>query len=87
MTNTGSPMRTVNMHEAKSQLSALVEAANAGEEVVIARAGMPVARLVPYRATSEPRRPGGWEGNVWISDDFDAPLPDDLRRLFGGDPA
>ena len=50
-------MLTVNMHEAKSQLSALVEAVNAGEEVVIARAGKPVARLVPYRAQAEPRGP------------------------------
>jgi prevent-host-death family protein len=79
-------MPTVNMHEAKSQLSALVEAAIAGEEVVIARAGKPVARLVPYRAQAEPRRPGGWEGRIWIADDFDAPLPEDLQRLFeGGD--
>ncbi len=78
-------MLTVNMHEAKSQLSALVEAVNAGEEVVIARAGKPVARLVPYRAQAEPRRPGGWEGRIWIADDFDAPLPEDLQRLFEGD--
>jgi prevent-host-death family protein len=78
-------MLTVNMHQAKSQLSALVEAVNAGEEVVIARAGKPVARLVPYRAQAEPRRPGGWEGRIWIADDFDAPLPEDLQRLFEGD--
>jgi prevent-host-death family protein len=78
-------MLTVNMHEAKSQLSALVEAVNAGEEVVIARAGKPVARLVPYRAQAEPRRPGGWEGRIWVADDFDAPLPEDLQRLFEGD--
>jgi prevent-host-death family protein len=80
-------MLTVNMHEAKSQLSALVEAVNGGEEVVIARAGKPVARLVPYRAQAEPRRPGGWEGRIWIADDFDAPLPEDLQRLFEGDSA
>ena len=78
-------MLTVNMHEAKSQLSALVEAVNAGEEVVIARAGKPVARLVPYRAQAEPRRPGGWEGRIWIADDFDAPLLEDLQRLLEGD--
>ena len=78
-------MLTVNMHEAKSQLSALVEAALRGEDIVIARAGKPVARLVPYQATTEPRRPGGWEGKVWIADDFDAPLPDELRRAFHGE--
>jgi prevent-host-death family protein len=78
-------MLIVNMHEAKSQLSALVEAALRGEEIVIARAGKPVARLVPYQATTEPRRPGGWEDKVWISDDFDAPLPDELHRAFRGE--
>lgn len=78
-------MLTVNMHEAKSQLSALVEAALRGEEIVIARAGKPIARLVPYQATTEPRRPGGWEDKVWISDDFDAPLPDALHRAFHGE--
>ncbi len=54
-------MPTVNMHEAKSQLSALVEAANAGEEVIIARAGKPVARLVPFEPADQPRKPGGWD--------------------------
>jgi prevent-host-death family protein len=79
-------MPTVNMHEAKSQLSALVEAAIAGEEVVIARAGKPVARLVPFEPAGQPRKPGGWKGGIWIADDFDAPLPEDLQRLFeGGD--
>ena len=79
-------MPTVNMHEAKSQLSALVEAAIAGEEVVIARAAKPVARLVPFEPAGQPREPGGWEGGIWIADDFDTPLPEDLQRLFeGGD--
>jgi len=79
-------MPTVNMHEAKSQLSALVEAVIAGEQVIIARAGRPVARLVPFEPAGQPRKPGGWEGRIWIADDFDAPLPEDLQRLFkGGD--
>lgn len=67
---------TVNIHEAKTHLSRLVERVEAGEEVVIARAGRPVARLVPYRAIRAPRVPGQWAGKVWISDDFDAPLPE-----------
>ena len=77
-------MRTLNMHQAKSQLSALVEAALTGEEVVIARAGKPMVRLVPYNERTAPRKPGGWEGRVRIADDFDAPLPDDVQRLFEG---
>lgn len=64
-------MRTVNMHEAKSQLSALVEEALAGEVVVIARAGKPVARIVPYAEGARPRRPGRWKDRVWVAPDFD----------------
>ena len=77
-------MPTVNMHEAKSQLSALVEAVMAGEEVIIARAGRPVARLVPFEPAGKPRKPGRWEGRIRIADDFDDPLPEDLQRLFNG---
>ena len=63
--------RPVNVHEAKTQLSRLIERAEAGEEVVIARAGKPVAKLVGYREGVGPRRPGGWNGRVRIADDFD----------------
>ncbi len=77
-------MRTVNMHQAESELAALIEAAMTGEEVVIARAGKPVVRLVPYGEPKTQRKPGGWEGRVWIADDFDAPLPDDVQRPFEG---
>jgi prevent-host-death family protein len=69
-------VESVNIHEAKTHLSRLVERVEAGEEVVIARAGRPVARLVPYRARREPRRPGGWEGRVTMAPDFDDPIPD-----------
>ncbi len=75
-------MRTVDMRQAESQLAALVEATLTGEEVVIARAGKPMVRLVPYSEPTELRKPGGWEGRVWTADDFDAPLPDDLQRPF-----
>jgi prevent-host-death family protein len=61
----------VNIHQAKTHLSRLVQEVEAGKEVVIARAGRPVARLVPYRTRSEPREPGLWRGQVWISPDFD----------------
>jgi prevent-host-death family protein len=73
----------VNIYDAKTQLSALVEAAAAGEEIVIARAGHPRARLVPLRAAVR-RRPGRARGAIWMADDFDAPLPESLLRAFEG---
>jgi prevent-host-death family protein len=65
----------VNMHEAKSRLSELVRLVEAGEKVVLARNGTPVAELVPPEPPK--RREGGfWKGQVWISPDFDEPLPE-----------
>jgi prevent-host-death family protein len=77
-------MSVVNIHEAKTHLSRLLERVSAGEEIVIAKAGRPVARLVPYEESLEPRKPGGWEGRVWIADDFDE-LPPDLLAAFYGE--
>jgi prevent-host-death family protein len=77
-------MKTVNIHEAKIHLSQLVERAGAGEEIVIARRGKPVARLLALNPTRSVRKPGAWKGRVWISDDFDAPLPADLLDAFAG---
>ena len=74
----------VNIHEAKTHLSRLLERVENGEEIVIGRAGKPIAKLVPYRAVNEPRKPGGWEGRVWIADDFDETDPD-LIAAFEGD--
>ena len=71
----------VNIHEAKTHLSRLVERVEAGEEVVIARAGRPVARLVPYVRNTTERPLGIWRGKVWIAPDFDAP-DDALIDLF-----
>jgi prevent-host-death family protein len=79
-------MRITNIHEAKSQLSKLVERALEGEEVIIARAGRPVVRLVPVRDNEAPRKGGQWKGKVRIADDFDV-LPDDVARSFGIDDA
>ena len=73
-----------NIYEAKTHLSALVERAAAGEEVVIAKAGRPVARLVAYKKATPRRVPGRLKGKIWISDDFDAPLPDDIIADFEG---
>lgn len=72
--------KPVNLYDAKTKLSELVDRAAAGEEVIIAKAGKPVARLVPL-AVGE-RTPGRGKGRVEIAPDFDAPLPDDVLRDF-----
>ena len=72
------------MHEAKTHLSRLLARVEHGEEFVIARAGRPVARLVPVPVEREPRVPGGWEGRVWIAPDFDD-LPPELAAAFAGE--
>ncbi|GAB4525781.1 MAG: type II toxin-antitoxin system prevent-host-death family antitoxin [Pleurocapsa sp.] len=75
-------MKISNIHEAKSQLSKLIESALAGEEIVIAKAGKPLVRLIPYQENKQLRTPGGWEGKVIMSDDFDEQLPDDVLQGF-----
>ena len=79
----GEPER-INMHEAKTHLSRLVERVEAGEEIVISRAGRPVAKLVPIRVGGRPRKPGYWRGRVAIHDDFDQ-LPPDVAAAFRGE--
>ena len=76
-------MKTVNLHAAKTHLSRLVDEAVDGHEIVIAKAGTPMVRLVPV--TTKRRRTGfgDMKGRIWIADDFDAPLPDHVLRLFG----
>lgn len=74
---------TYNMHDAKTHLSRLAERAANGEEIVIARNGHALARLVPMREP-KPRRLGLWEGMVSIGDDFDDPLPWEIQRHFEG---
>jgi prevent-host-death family protein len=73
----------VNTHEAKTQLSKLLERVERGEEVVIGRAGRPVARLVPYREERTPRQPGLWRGRVTMAEDFDE-TPADVLDAFEG---
>jgi len=75
----------VNIYEAKTQLSKLVERAAAGEEIVIARGGRPMARLVPLAAAGGPRQPGAYRGDFWIAPDFDE-LPEELAGAFLGEP-
>ncbi len=78
-------MRTVNLYEAKTTLSQLVEQAAAGEEIVIAKAGRPLARLVPLRERRGPRKLGMFADEIRIGDDFDDPLPDDIMAAFNGE--
>ena len=79
-------MTRVNMHEAKTHLSRLVEAARRGEEVVVARAGEPVARIVAFEQHRPPIRIGLYEGQRFeMSEDFDT-LPDDIAAAFEGEP-
>jgi prevent-host-death family protein len=73
-----------NMHQAKTQLSRLAERAANGEEIVIARGGRPLAKLVPLERERKQRNLGLWAGQVWVSDDFDDPLPPELQRHFEG---
>jgi prevent-host-death family protein len=74
--------KSYNVHEAKTHLSRLLESVAAGEEVVIAKAGVPVARLVPIVLPAEQRPLGTERGRVFIADDFDAPLPEDVLDSF-----
>jgi len=74
---------TINVHEAKTHFSKLLERVANGEEITIAKAGKPVARLVPL-AVQGKRQLGLDAGKVWIADDFDAPLPDDVLADFEG---
>ena len=79
-------MNQVNIHQAKTQLSRLVELAASGEEVIIAKAGKPVARLVPYAAKGKARRPGQLRGKIRIKRNFDAPLPKEILASFESKP-
>jgi prevent-host-death family protein len=77
-------MTTVNIHVAKTHLSRLVEQAAAGEEIIIAKAGKPMAKLVPLDAAKPKRKLGLLKGQIKIPDDFDDPLPDWLLDAFEG---
>lgn len=77
-------MTVINVHEAKTHLSRLLSRAAAGEEIVIARAGKPVARLVPLPEARQPRRPGLWKGKLTVPDAFFDPLPEEEFAAWEG---
>jgi len=74
----------VNIHEAKTHLSKLLVRVREGEEVIIAKAGKPIARLVPMREKPLRRTPGSAKGKVLIAPDFDEPLPESILEVFEG---
>lgn len=74
--------KTVNVHEAKTNLSRLLAEVEKGKEIIVARNGKPVAKLIPLPGARKPRVLGKARDKTWMSDDFNAPLPDDLLDLF-----
>ncbi|MBU0975000.1 type II toxin-antitoxin system prevent-host-death family antitoxin [Patescibacteria group bacterium] len=77
-------MRIINMYQAKTNLSALVESALAGNDVVIARAGKPLVRLVPYTSSMKPRKPGLFKGKIQIPDNFNQESQEIISLFTGG---
>ncbi len=71
-----------NISQAKAELSALIAEVQKGTEVILAKAGKPVARIIPYSGPARPRVPGSMAGEIWIAPDFDT-LPDDIAESFG----
>jgi prevent-host-death family protein len=76
-------MDPVNIHDAKTHFSRLIERVLLGEEIVIAKAGRPVAKLVPIMPEAQARRPGSAKGAFVVPEDFDAPLPQDVIAEWG----
>jgi prevent-host-death family protein len=75
----------INIHEAKTNFSKLLQRVALGEEIIIAKAGMPVAKLVPVYANKPKRTLGLYKGQIWMADDFNGPLPDDILAGFLGE--
>jgi prevent-host-death family protein len=78
-------VQTINLYEAKTHLSQLVERASRGEEIVIAKAGKPKAKLVAFHAAQAPREPSNLLGITFVADDFDEPLPPEIQSAFEAD--
>jgi prevent-host-death family protein len=78
-------MEIINIHEAKTTLSRLVDRAAKGEQIIIGKAGKPIAKLTAYRLVKGPREPGLWKDQVVIARDFDEALPPDVAKAFAGE--
>lgn len=77
-------MQIFNIHQAKTNLSKLIEKTQKGEDIVIAKAGKPIVKLVAYKEKLKPRKPGLWKGKIWVSDDFDEE-DEEINKLFYGE--
>ena len=77
-------MQIMNIHQAKTNLSKLIEQVNAGEDVIIAKAGKPVAKLISYKKELKDRTPGLWKNKIWISENFDDE-DEEINKLFYGE--
>jgi prevent-host-death family protein len=75
-------MKVKNISEAKAELSSLLEEVQKGHEIILAKAGKPIARIVPFQGPAKPRKPGSMKGRIRIAPDFDT-LPDDMAEAFG----
>ena len=76
-------MKSIDIHEAETQLSRLIQQVSDGEEIVIAKAGKPIARLVAYAQSTGPRTPGCWRGQVCMADDFDETPKEIIDSFYG----
>jgi prevent-host-death family protein len=77
-------MEQINIHDAKTHLSRLLERASSGEEIIIAKAGKPIAKLGPVQATRKGRKKGLLKGKIKIGKSFDKPLPEKIQAAFEG---
>ncbi len=77
-------MPIIDINAAQNQLPDLLEAASRGENVIISKDGKPMVRLVSVTSRHGERKPGGMEGQIWMAEDFDGPLPDEIQRAFEG---
>ena len=75
--------KQVNVNHAKTHLSKLLAEVEKGHEIVVARAGKPVAKIIPFKEKKNRMTFGDWKGKIWIAEDFDAPLPDELMKDWG----
>ena len=76
---------SINVHEAKTHFSKLLTRVQTGEEITIAKAGRPIAKLIPIQTERKPRQPGTAKGKIWIAPDFNTPLPEDILKSFEGE--
>ena len=77
-------MTIINIHEAKTHLSKLLQRVICGEEIVIAKSGKPVAKIIPFMQKLQTRVPGSAKGKIWVSTDFNKPLPEEILDVFEG---